>query len=65
MNLGINKVEGELIYDAIIYYFKQTKVPKALLGCYPGADVENILTQLKYIKMIGEESDAEIKRFTV
>lgn len=57
MNLGINKVESHLIKDALIAYFKSTKVPNLLLDCYPGADLECLFNQLNIICQIGEEPD--------
>ena len=55
MNLGLNKVEGTLVHDALTYFFKSTQCPKALLECYPGADLADIMNQLQYIMLLGED----------
>ena len=55
MNLGLNKVEGTLVHDALTYFFKSTQCPKALLDCYPGADLTDIMNQLQYIMLLGED----------
>lgn len=55
MNLGLNKSEGILIHDALTYFFKSTQCPEALLEFYPGADLANIMNQLQYIMLLGEE----------
>lgn len=64
MNLGLSKEGAYFVADAIIYFLKQTKYPDMLLSMYPGIDVEEILSQLTFIKQLGEnESDyAEARR---
>ena len=63
MNLGLNKVEGTLVHDALTYFFKSTQCPKALLECYPGADLADIMNQLQYIMLlIGEYHYILLKR---
>ena len=59
MNLNLNKEEARLVSDAIVYFFKQTKVPNLLLDMYPGADVKDMLTQLDYIIELGEKPMTE------
>lgn len=59
MNLNLNKEEAKLVSDAIVYFFKQTKVPNLLLDMYPETDVKDILTQLDYIIELGEEPITE------
>ena len=59
MNLNLNKEEARLVYDAITYFFAQSRVPNLLLDMYPGADVKDILTQLNYIIELGEEPMTE------
>lgn len=57
MNLGLNKIESQLLYDALTYYFRQTKMPDLLLSGYPGADLDYILRQLQIISNAGEEPE--------
>lgn len=57
MNLGINKEEAKLIYDALNYYFKSSAVPKELLEFYPGADLSCVLNQLQIITLAGEDPE--------
>ena len=59
MNLNLNKEEAKLVSDAIVCFFKQTKVPNLLLDMYPGADIKDILTQLNYIIELGENPMTE------
>ena len=59
MNLNLNKEEAKLVSDAIVYFFKQSKVPNLLLDMYPGADVKDILVQLSYIIELGGEPMTE------
>ena len=60
MNLGLNKSEGVLVYDALTYFFKSTQCPEVLLELYPGADLANIMNQLQYIMLLGEEPDENL-----
>ena len=55
MNLGLNKVEAVLVNDALTYFFKSTQCPQALLECYAGADLADIMNQLQYIMLLGED----------
>lgn len=57
MNLGLNKIESKLVYDALTYYFRQTQVPELLLSFYPGADLECIFRQLQIISDAGEDPE--------
>lgn len=57
MNLGLNKIESQLVYDALTYYFRQAQMPDLLLSTYPGADLECILRQLQIISIAGEEPE--------
>lgn len=57
MNLGLNKIESRLVYDALTYYFRQTQVPDLLLSLYPGADLECLLRQLQIISDAGEDPE--------
>ena len=59
MNLNLNKEEAKLVSDAIVYFFKQSKVPNLLLDLYPEADVKDILVQLSYIIELGGEPMTE------
>lgn len=62
MNLGINKEEAKLIYDALTYFFKSSSIPTTLLEFYPGADLSCILNQLQIIILAGEDPN-EFKDF--
>ena len=55
MNLGFNKEEAKLVYDALNYYFKSTQFPKELLECYPGADLSCMISQLQIVAEAGED----------
>lgn len=57
MNLGLNKIESQLVYDALTYYFRQTKMPDLLLSMYPGADLDCVLRQLQIISDAGEDPE--------
>lgn len=40
----------------ILYFLKMTKYPELLLDMYPGVNVEDLLTQLQFIKELGEDA---------
>ena len=56
MNLGVNKQEAVFLEHTILYFLKMTKYPELLLDMYPGVNVEDLLTQLQYIKELGEDA---------
>lgn len=60
MNLGINKQEAVFLEDVITYFFKKSKYPDLLIDLYPGVNVKDILTQLRFIKQLGEDA-AEVE----
>ena len=57
MNLGINKQEAVFIENAIIYFLKGTKYPDLLMDMYSGVNVKDILSQLQFIKQLGEDAE--------
>lgn len=61
MNLGINKQEAEFLEQTILYFLRQSKYPNILMNMYPGVNVKDILTQLQYIKQLGEDYSEEIR----
>ena len=61
MNLGINKQEAEFLEHTILYFLKSSKLPDLLMDMYPGVNVKDILSQLQYIKQLGEDYSEEIK----
>ena len=56
MNLGINKQEAEFLEHTILYFLKSSKLPDLLMDMYPGVNVKDILSQLQYIKQLGEDA---------
>ena len=56
MNLGINKQEATFLEHAITYFLNKTKYPDLLMDLYPGVNVKDILTQLQFIKQLGEDA---------
>ena len=60
MNLGINKQEAVFLEHTITYFLNKTKYPDLLMDLYPGVHIEDILTQLQFIKELGEDA-AELK----
>ena len=59
MNLGINKQEAEFLEHTILYFLKSSKLPDLLMDMYPGVNVKDILSQLQYIKELGEDYSEE------
>ena len=55
MNLGINKQEAVFLEHTITYFLSKAKYPDLLMDLYPGVNVEDILTQLQFIKELGED----------
>ena len=55
MNLGINKQEAVFLEHTITYFLNKTKYPDLLMDLYPGVNVKDILTQLQFIKELGED----------